>query len=390
MQWSYEKKEKLIKRYQAGESVLTICMETGVAKSTFYSWLKPRPQIVAGGDNRISRIEFTKLKRENERLSKMIEILQRLDCVFTATPKEKLYALEKLYGQYEVRILCDAFGVDRGTYYNHVLRNKKKSNSYQVRRDELSIQIAQVYEESNQVFGARKIRVVLAEKGIVTSEKMVAELMQEMNLESIRLSAKKNYVRLNQNKRKKDVLRMNFSTKNPNEVWVSDVTYYRLKNKTYYICTIVDLFSRKVIAYKVSPRQSTQLLTAVFKEAYRIRNPKAGLIFHSDRGSIYTSYSFHKLLTSLGFKQSFSPSGKPCHNAVMESFFSTLKKEELYRTEYRSIDECKERLKEYIDFYNTKRPHSTLRYKTPEAYEEQYLEERDEKGRWTKRFKSQN
>lgn len=99
-----------------------------------------------------------------------------------------------------------------------------------------------------------------------------------------------------------------------------------------------------------------------------------GLIFHSDRGSQYTSYTFQSLLKTYGVKQSFSPSGKPCHNAVMESFFASMKKEELYRTNYHSETEFKERVQKYIMFYNTEHPHSTLGYKAPNSYEKMFYE----------------
>ena len=162
---------------------------------------------------------------------------------------------------------------------------------------------------------------------------------------------------------------MNFSVKAPNQVWVSDVTRFKFENKPQYICSIIDLYSRKVIAYKVSQKQSTQLVTSAFRLAYAERKPKNGLIFHSDRGTQYASYAFQKLLKTCQIKQSFSPSGSPHHNAVMESFFSSMKKEELYRTNYHSVSEFKERIQKYIEFYNTERPNATLDYKTPDAYE---------------------
>ena len=370
--WNLDK-ETLVNRYHQGESVSTICADAGIARSTFYGWIKLHTTTVTEAGNKVSAAELIKLKKANERLSNMVQVLQKVDCRFSAPPKEKLYALEKLYGQLSVHVLCDAFGVDRGTYYNHVLRNKKKINSYQARRDALSAKILEVYNESNQIFGANKIKVVLAGQGIFTSVKMVSALMQEMNLESIRLSAKKNYERLYQNRKKKDHLQLDFSAKEPNEIWVSDVTYFRLKETTHYICAIVDLYSRRVVAYKCSTKQSSQLVSSTFKAAYETRKPPKGLIFHSDRGSIYTSHSFRSLLQSFNVEQSFSPSGRPCHNAVMESFYSTLKKEELYRVDYRSINEFKKRLEQYIEFYNMKRPHSTLRFMTPNEYEERYV-----------------
>ena len=116
------------------------------------------------------------------------------------------------------------------------------------------------------------------------------------------------------------------------------------------------------------------MITATFKLAYESRRPCDNLVFHSNRGVQYTAFAFRKLLKTLNVTQSFSPSGRPCHNAVMESFFATLKKEELYRIKYRSVREFAQSLKEYMDRYNKERPHITLRYKTPNAYEQAYFE----------------
>ena len=167
---------------------------------------------------------------------------------------------------------------------------------------------------------------------------------------------------------------MQFSVSTPNHVWVSDTTCFNLNNQHYYICVIIDLFSRKVVAYSISPKHSTQLITGAFKAAFENRKPGDGLIFHSDRGSQYTSYTLEKLLKTCKVEHSFSPTGRPCHNAVMESFFSSMKKEELYRASYHSAGELKKRVGKYIEFYNVERPHATLDYKTPNTYERLFYE----------------
>lgn len=147
---------------------------------------------------------------------------------------------------------------------------------------------------------------------------------------------------------------------------------FKFRDYYYYICAILDLFARKVIAYRVSKKNSTQLVTFTFRQAYSERAPEPGLIFHSDRGAQYTSFSFEKLLQEKQVVQSFSRSGKPHDNAVMESFFSCLKKEELYRYRYSSESEFLKGIERYITFYNEKRPHSSIHYKTPNAAEEAF------------------
>lgn len=173
--------------------------------------------------------------------------------------------IEKFYGQYNVHVLCDSLDVPRGTFYNHILRNKKDKNSYQARRENLGKLIRDVFEESNQIYGARKIRAILKSRGINTTDEMVAELMQSMNLQSVRSDTKRQHRRLGLLERKRDELKLNFTANAPNQIWVSDVTYFRVLNTTWHICVIIDLYSRKVISYKMSKRHSTQLITATFK-----------------------------------------------------------------------------------------------------------------------------
>lgn len=117
---------------------------------------------------------------------------------------------------------------------------------------------------------------------------------------------------------------------------------------------------------------STQLVAATFKQAFKACKPGNQLIFHSDRGCQYNSYSFRKLLIDSGVTQSFSRPGNPHDNAAMEAFFVSLKQEEIYRTSYRSFEDCKSHIKEYMNFYNFKRPHRANNYKTPNAVEENY------------------
>jgi len=163
-----------------------------------------------------------------------------------------------------------------------------------------------------------------------------------------------------------------FNTNAPNEVWVSDVTYFKMKDKAYYICTIIDLFSRKAIACKVSKRNSTTLVKMALKEACETRRPRGKPIFHTDRGSSYRSKTICDYLSRLGVTQSFSRAHIPYDNSVMESFFSTLKREELYRTKYRSEREFRAAVDKYIAFYNSERPHGNLQYKTPDQKEREY------------------
>ena len=233
------------------------------------------------------------------------------------------------------------------------------------------LKIKQVFDDSDQRFGAEKIRVVLAAGGIRVSKKRITAIMQELGLYSIRVDAKKQFKK-KQQRVKQNLLKREFSVDHPNQIWVSDITYFKVKNYWVYLCVILDLYSRTIIAWRVSRHMSTNLVTATFKEAFENRGRPRNLTFHSDRGSQYISKTFEELLQKFDVKHSFSATSRPLDNAVAETFFSTFKREEAYRREYTSEQHFRRSVEEYIRFYNEIRPHQTLNFKTPQAFEENF------------------
>lgn len=161
------------------------------------------------------------------------------------------------------------------------------------------------------------------------------------------------------NKERKDnLIKQNFTVKAPNEVWVSDITYFHFNNKTYYLCAIINLYARKVVAWRISVRNSTHLTKETLKLAIIDRAPAPGLIFHSDNGANFTSYTFTSYLREHGIRQSFSRTHNPYDNSVYESFYKTLKQEEKYRKDYRSEKNMLRSITTFMEFYNNDRPHS--------------------------------
>lgn len=368
------KKQALVSRYISGETVSSICTKAGIPKSTMYTWIKQYQSIQTRSGRVITPKDYDSLLRRCEKQEQLIAVLKTVDCLPSAPLQEKLMALERLYGQFSVHVLCDALDVPRGTFYNHIKRNKRSNSSLAKHRAELRVLIQEVFDESHQTFGAEKIHAVLHQRGHTAGAKLIAELMREMGLNSITQSAKADWKKAISLERKTNILKQNFHADKPNTVWVSDVTVLRFKERYYYLCVIIDLFSRKVVAHKVSQRNSTQLIISTFRNAYTARKPSTGLIFHSDQGSQYTSYTFRSLLKEFQVTQSFSKSGNPYDNAVAESFFSTFKKEEFYRSNYRSEKELRQGIDTYISFYNKKRPHTTLKNRTPEQFEADFIQ----------------
>ena len=204
--------------------------------------------------------------------------------------------------------------------------------------------------------------------------------MREMGLQSISTYSKQDHQKRERLLKKQNLLQRQFKADAPNRVWVSDITCFKVDGNYLYVCAILDLFSRKVVAHRVSPKNSTYLVTSTFRQAYQNRNEPRQLTFHSDQGSQYTSNAFRKLLRMNKVIQSFSKSGRPHDNAVAESFFASMKREEVYRTQYHSEHQFMGSVDTYIEFYNTKCPHSTLNHKTPDGFELLHEQRRERTG----------
>lgn len=370
MRKTKEQKEIVVKRYLSGESASAIISEIGISRSTLYLWVKQFRVTKKDNGNIISVVSYKRLQGKVKRLEEIVQIYKTINCNYNSPLKDKLYALEELYRQHSVHILCEALDVSRGTFYNHILRNKKQNTVYVQRKEELREIIQRIYDDRNQIFGAGKIMAVLKEQGVKAGEKTVRLLMRDMGIKSIRQEAKSLYDK--EKKRNCNLLQQQFNPLRPNQVWVSDITMFRLKEKNFYICVILDLYSRAVVGYKIGIKNSTQLTKSTFKLAYINRQPQSGLMFHSDNGGNYCCKTFQTYLLKLNVEQSFSRPYVPYDNSVMESFFASMKREELYRRKFKSENEFYKAVADYVIFYNEKRPHYQNSYRTPLKKEKDY------------------
>lgn len=229
--------------------------------------------------------------------------------------------------------------------------------------------ILHIYADYDKRIGAYKITYILGrDYGIYISVGRVYRLMRSMQLPPMSTIKPKSISRPKESSGcYADHLHQDFHQKAPNLVWTSDFTYLKAGGKWYYLCIIMDLFSRKIISWNISSKPNTDLVIQTFQKAYYSRNYPAGLMFHSDRGSQYTAFAFRKLLDELNVVQSFSKKGYPFDNACCESFFKYLKKEETNRRNFRTYRDLYHSVFQYIEgFYNSRRPHGSLGYLTPD------------------------
>lgn len=261
--------------------------------------------------------------------------------------------------EHAVTTLCRVLGINRSTYYK--FRNQKDSRR-DVENRIIRTNILALYIKSDKRLGAKKMTECLAQEyRIRINYSRVYRLMKTMNLPKMSTfkPPKQKSHSNDEGGICKNLLQQQFRPEKPNMVWVYDFTYIRAGGRFYYLCAIMNLFSRKIIAFRLSARINTDLTIATLENAIRERSLSSGVMFHTDRGSQFTSKRFRQYLDHHNIIQSFSAKGYPYDNAVMECFFRYLKHEETDRRTYSSLSELQDALFRYIHgFYNSMRPHS--------------------------------
>ena len=231
--YSTEEKERILKQYQSGVTVTSIHKTTGVSRSTLYAWINGRNS--KNNQNKLINIgDYNKLKEHCKKLEIIITILKTCGCTVEAPLKQRYEIIKELHSKYSITTLCNALNVPKGSYYNHIFRNKNENSWYARRIKELTPVIEEIFNNSKQIFGAGKITAVMNDRGYQTTERTVAKIMHENGWFSVTSKAKTTY--LQHKERKTNILNQRFNPQAPNEVWVSDVTYFKLNGKLFYIC----------------------------------------------------------------------------------------------------------------------------------------------------------
>jgi putative transposase len=270
--------------------------------------------------------------------------------------------------------MCKTLCVSRSGYYKWV-QEKANENSYQKRRKALLARILWLFLDSQKRYGSPKITKLLQREGWIVSERLVGKLMKENGLRSC-VSKKFRVTTTDSNHTQPiapNVLNQNFTTTAPNKVWVTDITYVPCREGRLYLASVMDLFTRKIVGWKLADRMTTDLVLAALDQAYKALKPSEGLIHHSDRGSQYASEEYRAKLQQYHMQASMSRKGNCYDNACIESFHSVLKKEFIYCTKFRTKAQAQQEMFEYIElFYNRKRIHGSLGYLSPDRFEALY------------------
>jgi putative transposase len=273
--------------------------------------------------------------------------------------------------EFEVQIMCDVLDVSRSGYY--VWRTRAASQREMA--DAVFIkEIRRIFEESRQTYGYESIWRILQDEDIPCGKHRVRRLMRQEGLVVKQMKRYKSTTKVNPDHQPAaNVLEGDFEADRPDAKWCADITYIPTQEGWLYLAVILDLFSRRIVGWAMNARMTQQLVCTALEMALRQRQPVGSLIHHSDRGSQYTSHGFQELLAENDITPSMSGRGNCYDNAVVESFFGTLKTELVNHAVYRTRQEAMTDIFFYIEgFYNRKRRHTTLGYLSPADFEASY------------------
>jgi len=285
----------------------------------------------------------------------------------------KYQFIEKHRSQFAVEKMCRAFQISKSGYYAWRDRPKSKRD---LENEQLDNLIKTIYRKNRGNYGSPRITEALNNQNIACSENRVA---RRMHSNGIKAKTKKRFKVTTNSKHNhpiaENLLNQNFKAQRPNQVWASDITYIWTHEGWLYLAVILDLFSRQIVGWAMSHRLGQELVLNAFQQAVWRRRPESGVIFHSDQGVQYACHAFGDELQQHKFIQSMSGKGNCYDNAVVESFFHTLKTELIYFESYNTREEAKNSVFEYIEiYYNRDRIHSSLQYCSPVQFEQRWID----------------
>ncbi len=277
-----------------------------------------------------------------------------------------------MQGSLSVERMCQMARVSRASFYRSLEEREPREESMEVRSA-----IQRTALEHRRRYGYRRVTAELRRQGMRVNHKRVARIMREDNLLAVQ---PKQFVTTTDASHALEVylnLARRMTLTAVDQLWIADITYIRLKAEFVYLALILDGFSRKVIGWKLDRTLASRLATEALEMAIASRKPLPGLVHHSDRGIQYASADYVAILKKHGMVPSMSRPANPYDNASCESFIKTLKREEIYANDYEDLEHLQSNLEEFIErYYNQKRLHSALGYRSPEEFEAQAKQEK--------------
>ncbi|MEJ6456368.1 MULTISPECIES: IS3 family transposase [Fusobacterium] len=307
------------------------------------------------------------LKAENEYLKKLRALVQEREL----KEKKKLRVIAELRAKYPFKILLKIAGISRSVYYYYI--DKKDIDE---KNKDIIEKIKEIYYANKRRYGYRRVTLELKNQGFNINHKKVQRLMKKLNLQSIiRKKRKYSSYKGQVGKIADDHIKRDFEATAPNQKWFTDVTEFNLRGEKLYLSPILDAYGRYIVSYDVSRSPNLEQINHMLNLAFKENKDYENLIFHSDQGWQYQHNSYQERLKEKKIIQSMSRKGNSLDNGLMECFFGLLKSEMFYEQEekYKTLEELKEAIEDYIYYYNNKRIKEKLKGLTPASYRSQSL-----------------
>lgn len=274
--------------------------------------------------------------------------------------------------EFSISCMCHVLRVSRSGYYDW---RERKPSARSKRDKELLEQIGKIHQDNKQAYGGIKTWHALKQAGVRCGKHRVARLRRAAGIEAQRKRKFRLAYRSRQNTQAAaNLLKWPFQASQPDQIWMADVTFIATRVGWLYLAVLIDLYSRLIIGWSMTDRPNQDLVNAALRMAIEQRKPKPGTIHHSDQGVVYNATSYIELLGGHNIIRSMSGKGNCYDNAVVESFFSSLKNELVHHRNYHTREQARMDIFEYIEiFYNRRRLHQSLNYQTPMGYDSMKL-----------------
>ncbi|MGH3577428.1 MAG: IS3 family transposase [Mycobacterium sp.] len=365
---------------ETSRAIADVARELGISETSLGSWVKAYRDKHAADEPALQVSERARL-RELERKTRGLEMenlfLKKAAGVLRsgASVSDKYEFIDAEYATCTtaptITQMCRWLEVSRSGFYEWKGRPESATAR---RRAELRVLIAELFEDSDSTYGYRRMTFELARAGVAAGLELVRRLMRQLGLVACQPRPWRTTTEQGQCGPIPDLVNRDFSAEVPGAKMVGDITYIPTWQGWLFLATVIDCATRKIVGWAMDDNYRTPLITEAIRMAARNLDLPAGAVFHSDRGSNYTSAEFGAVLEELGIRQSVGRTGICYDNALAESFNAALKVERVHRTAYPTRKRARDDIARYIELrYNRKRLHSALGYKTPQEVHDEYL-----------------
>jgi putative transposase len=372
-----------VERMNACENILRLSRELGIHRRLLYKWRDQLEPTEAEGELPAQNSRESTLRKEVSKLKRLLaDKTVEMDFFKSALQRvrarrqqndvsgEKASTMKsetRLQGNLSIERMCRLAQVSRAGFYRYLHGPAPAEQCMTVRSA-----VQEIVLEHHRRYGYRRVTAELRRRGMMVNHKQVARMMRTDNL----LGIQNREAPLATDRCDELEIYLNLARRvkvwGPNQLWIADITYVRLKAEFVYLAVVLDAFSRKVVGWSVNRTLQSRLPLRALQKAIANRQPPPGLIHHSDRGVQYACGGYIRVLRDHQMMPSMSRPGNPYDNARCESFIKTLKREEIYANDYRDLEHMVECVEKFIEhYYNRCRLHSALGYRPPEEFEEE-------------------